>query len=115
MIHGEPGHQRHEGPSFPAGMTDENLPNTLAGCPDCGGELLISRQAESRVIQPAYGKRVRDALRELFAVIHRRDTLSPDYSRILARRFRSRRNVLFCEDRKPNVSGIAQDPLSPKQ
>jgi len=50
---GQPGHKRHERPSFPAEMIDDILPYTLDGCPDCGGELLFSRQAEPRVIQQA--------------------------------------------------------------
>jgi transposase len=50
---GQPGHERHERPSFPADMIDDILPYTLDGCPDCGGELLFSRQAEPRVIQQA--------------------------------------------------------------
>jgi transposase len=50
---GQPGHERHERPSFPAGMIDDILPYTLDACPDCGGELLFSRQAEPRVIQQA--------------------------------------------------------------
>jgi len=50
---GQAGHPRHERPSFPAKLIDEILPYTLDGCPDCGGELLFSRQAEPRVIQQA--------------------------------------------------------------
>lgn len=50
---GQLGHERHERPSFPADMIDDILPYTLDGCPDCGGELLFSRQAEPRVIQQA--------------------------------------------------------------
>jgi len=50
---GQPGHKRHERPSFSAEMIDDILPYTLDGCPDCGGELLFSRQAEPRVIQQA--------------------------------------------------------------
>ncbi|MCP5114802.1 MAG: IS66 family transposase [bacterium] len=50
---GQRGHKRHERPSFPAEMIDDILPYTLDGCPDCGGELLFSRQAEPRVIQQA--------------------------------------------------------------
>jgi transposase len=50
---GQPGHKRHDRPDFPAGMIDEILPYTLDGCPDCGGELQFSRQAEPRVIQQA--------------------------------------------------------------
>ena len=50
---GQRGHKRHERPSFPAEMIDETLPYTFDGCPDCGGELLFSRQAEPRVIQQA--------------------------------------------------------------
>jgi transposase len=50
---GQPGHQRHERPSFPAERIDDILPYTLDDCPDCGGELLFSRQAKPRVIQQA--------------------------------------------------------------
>lgn len=50
---GQPGHKRHERPSFPAEMIDEILPYTLDGCPDCGGGLLFSRQAQPRIIQQA--------------------------------------------------------------
>ena len=50
---GQRGHKRHERPAFPAEMIDDILPYTLDGCPDCGGELLSSRQAEPRVIQQA--------------------------------------------------------------
>ena len=50
---GQPGHKRHERPEFPPDMIDQTLPYTLDGCPDCGGELLFSRQAEPRVIQQA--------------------------------------------------------------
>jgi transposase len=50
---GQPGHQRHERPEFPLDMIDEGVPYTLDCCPDCGGELQFSRQAERRVIQQA--------------------------------------------------------------
>jgi len=50
---GQPGHERHERPGFPAGMIDAILPYTLDACPDCGGDLLFSRQAEPQVIQQA--------------------------------------------------------------
>jgi transposase len=50
---GQPGHQRHDRPHFPLDMIDETLPYTLDCCPDCGGDLLFSRQAEPRVIQQA--------------------------------------------------------------
>jgi transposase len=50
---GQPGHPRHERPEFPPGMIDEFFSHTLDACPDCGGELLLSRQAEPRVIQQA--------------------------------------------------------------
>ena len=50
---GQPGHPRHERPAFPAEMIDDILPYTLDGCPDCGSELLFSRQVETRVIQQA--------------------------------------------------------------
>ena len=50
---GQPGHKRHERPSCPAKTIDDILPYTLTACPDCGGELLRSRQAEPRVIQQA--------------------------------------------------------------
>jgi transposase len=50
---GQRGHKRHDRPSFPAEMIDDILPYTLDACPDCGGELLFSRQAKPRVIQQA--------------------------------------------------------------
>jgi len=50
---GQPGHKRDERPSFPLEMIDQTLPYTLDCCPDCGGELLFSRQVEPRVIQQA--------------------------------------------------------------
>ena len=34
-------------------MIDAILPYTLDACPDCGADLLFSRQAEPRVIQQA--------------------------------------------------------------
>ena len=48
---GQPGHPRHERPEFSPGMIDEFFSHTLDRCPDCGGDLLFSRQAEARVIQ----------------------------------------------------------------
>jgi transposase len=50
---GQPGHKRHERPEFPLDMIDETLPYTLDCCPDCGSDLLFSRQAQPRVIQQA--------------------------------------------------------------
>ena len=50
---GQPGHPRHERPEFPPGMIDKFFSYTLDGCPDCGGELLCSRKADSRVVQQA--------------------------------------------------------------
>lgn len=50
---GQPGHPRHERPEFSPGMIDEFFSHTLDACPDCGGELLFSRQAEPRVVQQA--------------------------------------------------------------
>ncbi len=50
---GQPGHERHQRPSFPTDMIDGIQPYTLDACPDCGGDLLFSRQAEPRVIQQA--------------------------------------------------------------
>ena len=50
---GQPGHKRHQRPEFPLDMIDETLPYTLDCCPDCGGDLLFSRQAQPRVIQQA--------------------------------------------------------------
>jgi len=50
---GQPGHKRHERPEFPPEMIDELFCYTLDACPDCGGSLLFSRQAEPKVVQQA--------------------------------------------------------------
>jgi len=50
---GQPGHPRHERPKFPSEMVDEFFSYTLDCCPDCGSDLLLSRQVEPRVIQQA--------------------------------------------------------------
>ncbi len=50
---GQPGHPRHERPEFPLDRINQTLRYTLDCCPDCGGELLISRQTEPRIIQQA--------------------------------------------------------------
>jgi len=50
---GQPGHKRHERPEFPPEMIDEFICYTLDACPDCGGELLFSRQADPKVVQQA--------------------------------------------------------------
>jgi transposase len=47
---GQPGHDRHERPSFEADQVDDAVNYTLSGCPDCGGRL--ERSGESpRVVQ----------------------------------------------------------------
>jgi transposase len=50
---GQPGHPRHERPEFPPEMVGEFFCHTLDACPDCGGELRFSRQADPRVVQQA--------------------------------------------------------------
>lgn len=47
---GQPGHDRHERPSFTADQIDRTVDYTLSGCPDCGGLLELSGQAP-RVMQ----------------------------------------------------------------
>jgi len=50
---GQPGHPRHERPEFPPEMINEFFCYTLDACPDCGGDLRFSRQADPRVVQQA--------------------------------------------------------------
>ena len=50
---GQPGHKRHDRPEFPPEMINEFFCHTLDSCPDCGGKLLFSRKADSRVVQQA--------------------------------------------------------------
>jgi len=50
---GQPGHVRHERPEFPPEMVNEFFCHTLGACPECGGELRFSRQADPRVVQQA--------------------------------------------------------------
>lgn len=47
---GQPGHYRHERPSFEAGEIDDTVDYTLSGCPDCGGRLALSNESP-RVVQ----------------------------------------------------------------
>jgi len=39
---GQPGHDRHERPSFSADQIDKTVDCTLSGCPDCAGRLELS-------------------------------------------------------------------------
>lgn len=47
---GQPGHDRHERPSFEADQVDDAVDYTLSGCPDCGGRLELSGESP-RVVQ----------------------------------------------------------------
>jgi transposase len=47
---GQPGHDRHERPSFEADQIDDTVDYTLSGCPDCGGRLELSGEPP-RVVQ----------------------------------------------------------------
>lgn len=47
---GQPGHERHERPSFPADQIDKTVEYTLSNCPDCGGRLELSGETP-RVVQ----------------------------------------------------------------
>ena len=47
---GQPGHDRHERPSFDADQVDDAVDYTLSGCPDCGGRLELSGESP-RVVQ----------------------------------------------------------------
>jgi len=50
---GQRGHKRHERPEFPPEMINEFFCYTLDACPDCGGDLRFSCQADPKVIQQA--------------------------------------------------------------
>jgi len=47
---GQPGHDRHERPSFDTDQIDDIVQYTLSGCPDCGGRLELSGEPP-RVVQ----------------------------------------------------------------
>src|SRR5689334_1307631 len=47
---GQPGHKRHERPSFEADQIDDTVDYTLLGCPNCGGRLQLSDQPP-RIVQ----------------------------------------------------------------